>query len=43
MTRLSRLPMKKVLTSEISNRYIEDYFASMDALNVIRADAYPRD
>ena len=27
---------------EISNRYIEDYFRSMDALNVIRADAYPR-
>ena len=27
---------------EISNRYIDDYFQSMDALNVIRADAYPR-
>ena len=27
---------------EISNRYIDDYFESMDALNVIRADAYPR-
>ena len=27
---------------EISNRYIEDYFESMDSLNVIRADAYPR-
>ena len=27
---------------EISNRYIGDYFESMDALNVIRADAYPR-
>ena len=27
---------------EISNRHIDDYFQSMDALNVIRADAYPR-
>ena len=27
---------------EISNRYIDDYFESMDALNVIRADSYPR-
>ena len=27
---------------EIADRYIDDYFESMDALNVIRADAYPR-
>ena len=27
---------------EISNKYIDDYFESMDALNVGRADAYPR-
>ena len=27
---------------EIAERYIDDYFESMDALNVIRADAYPR-
>ena len=27
---------------EISNKYIDDYFESMDALNVVRADAYPR-
>ena len=27
---------------EVANRNISDYFESMDALNVIRADAYPR-
>ena len=27
---------------EVADRHIEDYFASMDSLNVIRADAYPR-
>ena len=27
---------------ELANRYISDYFNCMDALNVIRADAYPR-
>ena len=27
---------------EVANRHISDYFESMDALNVIRADAYPR-
>lgn len=27
---------------EIADRHIEDYFTSMDSLNVIRADAYPR-
>ncbi|MBK70802.1 MAG: cysteine--tRNA ligase [Euryarchaeota archaeon] len=27
---------------EVANRNIEDYFDVMDALNVIRADAYPR-
>ena len=27
---------------EVSNRHISDYFDSMDALNVVRADAYPR-
>ncbi len=27
---------------EVANRNIEDYFEVMDALNVIRADAYPR-
>ena len=26
---------------EVADRHIEDYFASMDSLNVIRADAYP--
>ena len=27
---------------ELANRYISDYFKCMDALNVIRADSYPR-
>ena len=27
---------------EVANRHISDYFDSMDALNVVRADAYPR-
>lgn len=27
---------------EIANRYIAEYFTVMDAMNVIRADAYPR-
>ena len=27
---------------EVANRNIEDYFTVMDALNVLRADAYPR-
>ena len=27
---------------EVANRNIDDYFESMDSLNVIRADAYPR-
>ncbi|MED5273448.1 MAG: cysteine--tRNA ligase [Candidatus Thermoplasmatota archaeon] len=27
---------------EVANRNIEDYFEVMDALNVVRADAYPR-
>ncbi|MEC7708327.1 MAG: cysteine--tRNA ligase [Candidatus Thermoplasmatota archaeon] len=27
---------------EVADRHIKDYFASMDSLNVIRADAYPR-
>lgn len=31
-----------VLWSDISNRYIEAYFKVMDALNIRRADLYPR-
>jgi len=33
---------ENVLWSDISNRYIEAYFKVMDALNIRRADLYPR-
>ena len=31
-----------ISTSELANRYTESYFADMDALNIGRADVYPR-
>ncbi len=39
---ITRAQMENVAAQEISNRYIERYYTEFDALNVIRADAYPK-
>ena len=39
---LQAAKQEKVQWSDISNRYIQSYFESMDALNVRHADLYPR-
>jgi cysteinyl-tRNA synthetase len=39
---INRAKEEKVLTSEISSRYIKNYFDDFDALNVKRATQYPK-
>jgi len=39
---ICRAQEKKESCETLANRYIEDYYIRMDALNVLRANAYPR-
>ncbi|MBM2832268.1 MAG: cysS [Dehalococcoidia bacterium] len=39
---IARANQKGVSTRELANKFIEEYFTSMDALNIKRADVYPR-
>ncbi len=38
---IARANEQGISTEELSNRYIQDYFEAMDALNIKRADHYP--
>lgn len=38
---ITRANEQGISTEELANRYIEDYFESMDSLNIKRADHYP--
>jgi cysteinyl-tRNA synthetase len=39
---IARAVERKVSPRQLADRYIEDYFAQMDKLNIRRADRYPR-
>lgn len=39
---IERAKQLEMLPSDLANKYIDQYFADMDALNIERADVYPR-